>query len=122
MSVASRASKLLLKAAEPSAADDFKMAKKLNKQIEAARSADKKSESTAAGRVTKQKLKEAETAFDAWEAGYRIRSEERMKQYSRGSDTAPKTVEEDKAPELAKGGMITKSRSNSLNKFYGKSF
>ena len=120
MSVASRASKLLSKAAEPSAADDFKMAKKLNKQIEAARSADRKAESTAAGRGTKQKVQEAEAAFDAWEAGYRKRSEERMKQYTSGSDASPKVIDDDKVPELAKGGMVTKARSNALNKFYGK--
>jgi hypothetical protein len=119
MSVASRAAKAISKATEPSAADDFKMAKKLNRQIKAAQDADRKAESTSAGRATKQKVYEAEAAFDAWEAGYRKRLEERMKDYNKNAEVAPKTSDE-KTTDLAKGGMVTKSRSNNLNKFYGK--
>lgn len=119
MSVASRAAKAMSKATEPSAADDFKMAKKLNRQIKAAQDADRKAESTSQGRATKQKVYEAEAAFDAWEAGYRKRLEERMKEYNKGADSVQKAVE-DKTTDLAKGGMVTKSRGNTLNKFYGK--
>lgn len=119
MSVANRAAKMLSKTAEPTAADDFKMAKKLNRQIKAARKEASRSEDVSANSAAKQKVKEAEAAFDAWESGYRKRLDERMKEYTTSTDSVPKEVDE-KAKELAKGGMVVKSRSNSLNKFYGK--
>ncbi len=122
MGVASRIAKKAVQTTEPTGEEDLKTLKSLARKVNAAKKAERRAEDLSENSPEKLRLKKAEERYDAFVQESKPRSDKRFKEIMKWSDEEFDRYKggEDVRPNLAKGGMVTKSRSNPLNKFYGK--
>jgi hypothetical protein len=125
MGVASQIAKKVVQATEPTGEEDLKTLKSLARKVNAARKAERRAENLSENSPEKLRLKRAEEKYDAFVQESKGRSDRRFKEIMKWSDDEFERFKggEDVPPNFSKGGMVKKkkvSRSNSLNKFYGK--